>query len=136
MPTLHLIKFKPPIALLPKGTSHWALFLPHECEEGDSEGLLYSVKKESFTSTKTEFQRAKFDPQSASDVLSCIALTEICIKHVFLAAVCYQVSDGRPFHLISRNCQHWVYEVIEKLTMQSNMADVGQKVIKRIKDTK
>ena len=136
MPTLHLIKFKPPIALLPKGTSHWALFLPHECEEGDSEGLLYSVKKESFISTKTEFQRAKFDPRSASDVLSCMALTEICIKHAVLAEVCYEVSDGHPFNLISRNCQHWVYEVIEKLTIKSNMADVGQKVIKRIKDTK
>jgi len=134
MPTLHLIKFKPPLAGLPKGTAHWALFLLYD--EQDSVGLLYSVKKESFISNKTEFSVVDFDPQTASDVLSCVALTEISIKHHILSEICYKVSEGRPFNLISRNCQHWVCEVIEKISLATDTTEVGEKVIRRIKSMK
>jgi len=131
MPTLHLIIFKP-IPMFP-GTAHWGLFLPYD--EGDADGLVYQVKKQSFTSKKTEFNAQDFDPRS-SEFSSCIALPEISIKHHVLSDICYDVSHDRPFHLINRNCRDWVREVIEKVVIQLNMSTEGERVIRRIKEMK
>ena len=134
MPTLHLIIFKP-IPMFP-GTAHWGLFLPYD--EGDADGLVYQVKKQSFTSNKTEFNAQDFDPRlQSSEFSSCIALPEISIKHHILSGICYDISQGRPFHLVNRNCRDWVGEVIEKLVIQLNMQTTeGERVIRRIKDMK
>src|SRR5271170_3411146 len=131
MPTLHLIIFKP-IPMFPV-TAHWGLFLPYD--EGDPDGLIYQVKKESFTSKKTEFNATDFDPRlQFATFSSCTALPEITIKHHELSDICYKVSQGRPFNLITRNCQHWVLEVIQAVAMHLNMTTVGDRLIRRIKD--
>ena len=128
MPTLHLIIFSS-IPMVPR-FAHWGFFLPYE--EGGTEGVIHHVKKRSFISNTTEYAAADLTPSIS--YTSCTPLPEIIIKNHELSEICYRVSDGRPFHLLSRNCQHWVFEVIQAIATKFNIAAVGDTVINRIKD--
>lgn len=131
MSALHLVIFKTPFF---RTYAHWGLFLPYEGEDEPS-GILYDVKKASLISKKTQVQKHDFYPRSQSDFFSsCTALPGISIKHYELSDICYRVSDGRPFNIVTSNCQHWVFEVIRAIAVQSNMTAAGEDAIRWIED--
>src|ERR1700737_4320960 len=134
MPTLHLVIFKP-WTILSKDADHWALFLPEK--EGDPHGDFFGVKKNGYISKMTEFEHVEHcDIQQlqeyTNEIRSIIALTELGVDRLVLLHICRDVTQDRPFDLITRNCQHWVCEVIKKLEKRLNVEQTIN-VLARIK---
>jgi len=123
MTTLRLLVFNFP--LLPKSIAHWALFLPDE--EGSTDGVLFEVKKRSYSMAHTMFSQRKFNYRtSKSDLRANIAIPEMSIGPVKLNQACHAITQNRPFHLWRRNCQLWVFEVIDYLARSEGFQDGGE----------
>lgn len=128
MPTLRFLVFK--MAMLPDAFAHWALFVPNE--EGSAEGVLFEVQKRGVFMRKTQFHYREFDCcASGAELRDNISIPEISVGLVMLNFACHAVTKNRPFHLRSRNCQHWVFEVIEYL-VNAQRINNGQEILSRI----
>jgi hypothetical protein len=129
MPPLHVILFKQ-LPIFSKNTAHWALFLPNE--DGDNDGVLFHITKESLISWKTQYQQKEFSIGKSADRLeSTLVIWEINVSVVSLDAACQRVTKDRGFHVIKQNCQHWVCEVATDLAQRYNLGDID--VLGRIK---
>ena len=145
MPNLHVLIYKPCRWFLPRKASHWALLLLNEdvnsddvnsddVKSGDFNsddvGIVFDVQKNAFKSKKTQFATLDFK-KIRDNVHSAIAL-EIQVTEYQLNMICQDVSKNRPFHLLSRNCQHWVLEVIKRLVEELHISN-GDEIIHNIK---
>jgi hypothetical protein len=128
MPTLQLVIFK---TLLPQKAAHWGLLLLNGGADPNCLGTLYAVKKTSFTSKKTEFTREAYTPQLQKSVDT--ESLDIEVAHFDLSRTCTEVTYNRPFDLLHRNCQHWVYEVVELLVKRLNIVG-GDEVLEKIRN--
>jgi|SRR5271154_1659752 len=126
MPTLQLVIFKTPFS---QKTAHWALLLLNGGADPNFLGTIYSVKKTSLTSKKTEFIPQTYTPQ-LQKLVNTVSL-DIEVAHFDLSRTCTEVSLNRPFDLLNRNCQHWVYEVVELLVKRLNIVG-GDEVLEKI----
>lgn len=126
--SLHIMICKPS-RHLPKSTAHWALFIPDQ--EGGSEGVVYSMRKAAFAN-KTQLHCSQITLGDMANLQSVIVVPEVKTCEYLLSAVCHEVNTGRSFNLITRNCQHWVFEVIERLVERQNIPE-GEEVLTRIK---
>jgi hypothetical protein len=130
MPQLHLLIYRPP-AFFPARSGHWALFLPYE--EGGSVGYGLGVKKASFRTTQTQFEIFEASLEIGRDDLQRHIKLQIYVNGINdLNVICHGVTQGRPFNLVTRNCQHWVCEVIEVVITRFNIPD-GPAELARIK---
>ena len=128
MTTLRFLVFNPP--LLPKSMAHWALFLPHK--EGRADGVLFQVQKRGYSRSETMFSQRGFNYRiSKSELLANIPIPEIRVRPVNLNHSCHVVTRNRPFHLLRRNCQLWVFEVIQHLARSEGL-DNGGDILARI----
>jgi len=128
MPTLRFLVFK--MAMLPDALAHWGLFIPNQ--EGSTEGILFEVQKRGFFMRKTLFHYREFNCcTSGAELRDNIPIPELSIGPVMLNFACHEVTKNRPFHLRNRNCQHWVFEVIEYL-VNAQRIDNGQEILSRI----
>ena len=129
MPPLHVILFKQ-LPIFSKDTAHWALFLPNK--DGDNNGVLFHITKESYISWKTEFQQKEFSIRKSADTLeNTLKIQEIDVSVASLDAACQRVTEGRSFNVIKKNCQHWVCEVVTDLARKHNLGDID--ILGRIK---
>lgn len=118
MTTLRVLVFNPP--LLPKSMAHWGLFLPYR--EGRADGILFQVQKRGYSRSQTMFSQRGFNYRiSKSDLLANIPIPEIRVRPVKLNHSCHEVTQNRPFHLLRRNCQLWVFEVIKHLARSEGL---------------
>jgi len=126
MPTLRFLIFKQ--VLFEKFLAHWALFIPNK--EGGGQGVLFEVKK--WKSKRTHFWHRDFnDREAAKYIRANIPIPEINVKPPEMNRVCHTVNKNRPFHLLNSNCQHWVFEVMERLIRDKGIRD-GVEIFRRI----
>src|SRR5579862_7863902 len=109
MPALHLVLFKQ-LPVFSRDTAHWALFLPNE--DGEALGILFHITKESYVSWKTEYRQRNFSPRRSPELESIFAISEINVGKAALDAACQRVTRDRDFNIITKNCHHWVCEVV------------------------
>lgn len=129
MPTLHLILFKQ-LPVFSRDTAHWALFLPKE--DGEASGILFHITKESYVSWKTEYRQKNFVPRRSPELESIVAISEINISKVGLDAACQRVTHSRDFNIVTKNCRHWVCEVVDDLARTYQLGEVD--ILGRIKN--
>lgn len=131
MPNLYLLIFEPTEWYYPADAGHWALYFPSK--EDESVGDAVEVKKASLVNRRTQFGTIKAYLQIGwcglqryellnIDVLSLAALTQIC----------HGVTEGRPFNIVTKNCQHWVCEVLEKVIERYRIRN-GEAELRRVK---
>ena len=128
MPTLHLIIFKTPFF---QSTAHWALLLPADIVGFNYFGDVFDVKKTALISKKTEFARYNFTREIQNNVGEYHSLN-FDVEHYTLNQICQNVSKDRPFDLVTRNCQHWVIEVVEELVDHLNV-ERGDEIVNWLK---
>ena len=119
--TLHLVRFKQ-LPVFKRDTSHWALFLPYE--DGKAPGSLFHITKESYVSWKTEYRTKHFTPRQSADLESILAISEINVTVAALDAACQRVTADREFNILTKNCHHWVCEVVEDLVRVNNLEEI------------
>jgi hypothetical protein len=129
MPSLHLLLFKQ-LPIFSRDTAHWALFLPDE--DGGAKGMLFHIIKESYASQNTQYRSRAYSVCNSNDLKYTLAINEINVNVAALDQACQRATRGRPFHLISRNCQHWVCEVVGDLARRENLGDID--VLGRMRD--
>jgi hypothetical protein len=128
MPTLRFLVFKQ--LLFQKFLAHWALFIPNR--EGSAQGVLFEVKK--LKSKRTQFWHRDFNYlQEAKHLRANIPIPEIKIKTPDMNRVCHRVNKNRPFHLLNSNCQHWVFEVMERIIREKGITN-GVEIFGRIEE--
>jgi hypothetical protein len=111
-----------------KFLAHWAFFIPDR--EGSAQGVIFEVRK--WNSNKTHFWHRTFNYREESRGLRAnIPIPEITIKSPELNQACHRVNKNRRFHLLTSNCQHWIFEVIEHLVENMNIEN-GVEILKRI----
>lgn len=126
MPTLRFLVFKR--ILFPKSLAHWAFFIPDR--EGSAQGILFEVRR--MNSNKTHFWHRTFNYlEHSSRLRANIPIPEINIESPGLNRACHMVNKNRPFHLLTSNCQHWVFEVIEFLIGDMGIRN-GVEILRRI----
>lgn len=128
MPTLRFLVFCKRV-LLQKFFAHWAFFIPNE--EGSTQGVLFEVTK--WESNRTHFWQRDFNyaEQDAKHVRANIPIHEINIMAHELNQACHRVNRDRPFHLLKSNCQHWVFQVMERLIRDKRITN-GVEIFSRI----
>ena len=125
MPTLHLILFKQ-LPVFSRDTAHWALFLPNE--DGEASGILFHITKESCMSWKTEYRQKDFLPHPSPELESIFAISEINVSKAAVDAACQRVTHKRNFNIVTKNCHHWVCEVVDDLVQTYRYIEKDQKV--------
>ena len=120
MPPLYLLIF-PTSFLLPNRFAHWALYSP-KTEGTLVPGYIYSVKKSGISSQQTQTVNEYFDANKYKDVVY-IPIPRIYVEGWVLLEACTEVTEGRKFNLLTRNCQDWVEEVIMKLEDDLKIVD-------------
>lgn len=130
MPTLHLIIFKTPWYGF-KSTAHWALLLPENEVTPHCFGDVFDVKKPAIMSKETQYAMYDFTPEIRDNVDVYHSL-KIDVETYVVNQTCQKVSKKRPFDLVTRNCQHWVIEVIEELVKDLNVPG-GDDILSRVK---
>lgn len=113
MPILHVIIFKTPWYGI-KSMAHWALLLPEDEVVPGYFGDVFDVQKPKFTSKETQYSNYNFTSEVRDNVDVYNSL-KIDVEIYTLNQICQKVSKNRPFDLVTRNCQHWVCEVIEEV---------------------
>ena len=102
---------------LPAIAGHWVIFLPFK--DGGKNGYGFGVNKTTMSFTASQTQYAITDASLEDDLKDCIPIQ---IKFEDGAAelnqICTDVSHNRPFHLVNRNCQHWVCEVLDSVVQK------------------
>jgi hypothetical protein len=124
MPALYLIIFKTPFF---KKMAHWGFLLPNEGNCSD----IVSVKKAALHSKRTEIDYNTLTTDIERNIASYHPLN-INIEIYTLNQVCQNVSRNRHFDLFSRNCQHWVLEVLEELVRVLNIS-TGREILNRVR---
>ena len=119
MPTLHLIIFKTAWYGI-KSTAHWALLLPAEQVTPHCFGRVFDVQKPTLMSNETQYSNYHFTPEVRDNVDVYHSLN-IEVETYTVNQICQRVSKDRHFDLVTRNCQHWVCEVIEQLVEDLNI---------------
>lgn len=127
-PNLHLIIFKTPFF---KSLAHWALLLPSHEPKPVYVGWVFDIHKTAIKSKETEYARYGFTPEIEANVESYHSLN-LDVDDYTLNQTCLKVSKDRPFDLVTQNCQHWVYEVIEELIQYLNVPG-GDEILERVK---
>src|SRR5438046_7432739 len=116
MPQLYLLIYQQDLKKikLPAIAGHWVIFLPFK--EGEKKGYGFGVNKTTMSITDKETQYAITDA-SLDDDLENYYPIQIQFEDgaAVLNQICSDISHNRPFHLINRNCQHWVCEVLDRL---------------------
>ena len=134
MAALRLLIFKRGIFKLPVGFCHWALFIPGE-GEGCPDGILFEAlgKRKYWIFTTTTCLKVSKHRRSKLKVAHDIEISEISVNPKTLKAACGAVTKDRPFNQIFRNCQHWVFEVIQYL-VDSQYIDNGVEILAEIRE--
>lgn len=130
MPILHLIIFKTPWYGI-KHTAHWALLLPEEEVTPKCFGYVFDVQKPTIISKETRYSMYSFTPKIQGNVDVYHSL-EIDVKAYDVNQICQKVSKERRFDLVTRNCQHWVCEVVEELVEDLDIPG-GEEILSRVK---
>ena len=138
MPELHIAWFKTG-RFVPNRFAHVGFYLPDR--DGDLPGSIHHVQKSGIVSERTKYEVLSFEQPlrnskketvvKESDLLERIPL-EIQVEATELSRACHFATQDRPFNLLTRNCQHWAYEVIEYVVIGLKMKN-GEDVLKRTK---
>jgi hypothetical protein len=111
--------------------AHWALLLPEIEFTPYCFGSVFDVQKPAFASKETQYSNYDFTSETRNNVDDYHSL-KIDVESYTLNQICQKVSKGRLFDLVTRNCQHWVCEVIEELVKDLNVPD-GDEILSRVK---
>jgi hypothetical protein len=119
MTQLYLLIYKQDLKgfKLPAMAGHWVILLPYK--EGGSVGNGFGVNKQTMSLTAKYTQYA-ITEASLDDDLERYMPIEVTFEGGtgVLSRICTDVTHNRPFHFITRNCQHWVCEVLEKVVQE------------------
>lgn len=129
MPVLYLVIFEVTFPA-PKRTAHWALYLPPENPNAQA-GQLYSVQKQSLSSSQTLFFNKEFIPEDERRA-SYIEIPGVNIAAANLLAICQEVANNRNFNLVTRNCQDWVLDVIKQVENELNLKRIDVVALARM----
>ena len=126
MPSLYLVKFEqiPYVDL----AAHWAIFLPYVNSPFTANGIpilgdLFHASKEwgecghYYNGNETRWERQTyFNLPSCPSVLDVLRLHNTdYVSDTMVFGACDHVSQRRRFNIVSKNCQHWVLEVLGRL---------------------
>jgi len=137
MPPVFLVKFSQPPFRSPE-TAHWAILLPtvpYNAGQLPDWGVLYHARKKGFCcfplSYNTEYERIKdFCLSHMNGLFDYHELTTVNLTDAEIDAACQQISNPRPFNLVTRNCQDWVKEVLVYLVNGGRMHGLWLEEIK------
>ena len=129
MSSVYLLKFKqiPHIRL----AAHWGIFLPYEYSPFDADGNpiigdLFQASKVCGGCSQRNSNTTLWERQPHFDLPSCPNLIDVLrldntdnVSDTILVDACNHVSQDRKFNVISKNCQHWVREVLARLIEQN-----------------
>src|SRR5437016_6173596 len=131
MPQLYLLIFEPTEWFYPADAGHWALYVPSK--EDEFVGDAFEVKKASLITLQTQFGMMKAYLQVGWCGLQNYVPLEINIPSIAaLNQICYGVTFKRPFNIVSKNCQHWVCEVLEKVIEKYDIRN-GKEELRRVR---
>ena len=82
-------------------------------------------------SKETQYSMYDFTPEIRDNVDFYHSL-KIDVETYIVNQICQKVSKERRFDLVTRNCQHWVCEVIEELVKDLNIPG-GKEILSRVK---
>jgi hypothetical protein len=131
MPRLYLLIFEPTEWYYPDDAGHWALYVPSK--EDETVGDAFEVKKASLVTFRTEFGMIRAYLQNGWCGLRQYVPLNIDVPSIAsLSQICYGVTEGRSFNIVTKNCQHWVCEVLEEVIKKYNILN-GEAELRRVK---
>lgn len=127
MPSIYLAKFRQ--APYIGAAAHWGIFIPHKTSSQGIDGMpgvgdLFHASMTWERCLELHFSgpsatyweiRRDYDLQNSKGLLSCIRLDSTNVSNAQVSAACTYISENRPFHFLTQNCQDWVKDVVAHL---------------------